>query len=62
MKLPVLGGFGISGPEQAKEAGLCSDGVIIGSAIVKLIESHLDPVERNLKIAGFISGIKQTLN
>ena len=62
VKLPVLVGFGISGPEQAKEAGLCSDGVIIGSAIVKLIESHLDPVERNLKIAGFISGIKQTLN
>ena len=62
VKLPVLVGFGISDPEQAKEAGLCSDGVIIGSAIVKLIESYLDPVERNLKIAEFISSIKKTLN
>ena len=62
VKLPVLVGFGISGPEQAKEAGQCSDGVIIGSAIVKLIESHSDPVERDKKISEFISSIKIALN
>ena len=62
VKLPVLVGFGISGPEQAKEAGQCSDGVIIGSAIVKLIESHSDPVERDKKITEFISSIKTALN
>jgi len=61
VKLPVLIGFGISGPEQAKEAGQCSDGVIIGSAIVKLIESHSDPVERDKKITEFISSIKTAL-
>ena len=62
VKLPVLVGFGISGPEQAKEAGQCSDGVIIGSAIVRLIESHSDPVERDKKITEFISSIKTALN
>ena len=62
VKLPVLVGFGISGPEQAKEAGHYSDGVIIGSAIVKLIESYSDPVERDKKIAEFISSIKAALN
>lgn len=62
VKLPVLVGFGISGPEQAKEASQCSDGVIIGSAIVKLIESHSDPVERDKSITEFISGIKTALN
>ena len=62
VKLPVLVGFGISGPEQAKEAGQCSDGVIIGSAIVKLIESHSEPVERDKKITEFISSIKTALN
>ena len=62
VKLPVLIGFGISGPKQAKEAGQCSDGVIIGSAIVKLIESHSDPVERDKKITEFISSIKTALN
>ena len=59
--LPVLVGFGISGPEQAKEAAECSDGVIIGSAIVKLIETYPDPKERKQKIADFISGIKNSL-
>jgi len=62
VKLPVLVGFGISGPEQAKEAGQLSDGVIIGSAIVKLIESHTDPVERDKSIAEFIAGIRTALN
>ena len=61
VQLPVLVGFGISGPEQAQEAAQCSDGVIIGSAIVKLIESHSDPVERNRNIADFVSGIKKSL-
>ena len=62
VKLPVLVGFGISGPEQAKEAGQLSDGVIIGSAIVKLIESQSDPVERDKSIAEFITGIRTALN
>ena len=62
VQLPVLVGFGISGPEQAKEAAQCSDGVIIGSAIVKIIETHSDPAERNQKIADFVSGIKEALN
>lgn len=61
VKLPVLVGFGISGPEQAQEAAQCSDGVIIGSAIVKLIEAYPDPIERNRKISEFISGIKNSL-
>ena len=61
VQLPVLVGFGISGPEQAKEAAQCSDGVIIGSAIVKMIETYSDPAERNQKIADFISGIKKAL-
>ena len=38
--IPVCIGFGISTPEQASEiSGLC-DGVIIGSAIVKLLEKY----------------------
>lgn len=62
VKLPVLVGFGISGPDQAKEAAQYSDGVIIGSAIVKLIESHSDSAERNQSIAEFVSGIRTALN
>ena len=35
---PVCVGFGISTPEQAKAIGAYADGVVIGSAIVDLIE------------------------
>ncbi len=62
VSLPVLVGFGVSGPEQAKQAAQISDGVIIGSAIVKLIEAHSDPAERDRKLAEFLTGIKKAIN
>ncbi|HTL48618.1 MAG TPA: tryptophan synthase subunit alpha [Verrucomicrobiae bacterium] len=36
-KKPVLIGFGVSGPEQAKSLAAFSDGVIVGSAIIDAI-------------------------
>lgn len=38
--IPCAIGFGISTPEQAKKMAAISDGVIVGSAIIKLIEEH----------------------
>lgn len=38
--LPCAIGFGISTPEQAKHMSSYADGVIVGSAIIKLIEEH----------------------
>ena len=38
--IPVAIGFGISTPEQAAEMAGFSDGVIVGSAIVKLVETN----------------------
>ena len=61
-KLPVLVGFGISGPEQAKNAAEISDGVIVGSAIVKLIEQNSNPEERDKKVSEFVAGIKDSIN
>lgn len=37
---PVAIGFGISTPEQAKKYSQIADGVIVGSAIVKIIAEH----------------------
>ena len=39
-EIPCAVGFGISGPEQAKKMAAQSDGVIVGSAIVKLCEKY----------------------
>ena len=40
IKLPVVAGFGISTPEQAAQVATAADGVVVGSAIVKLFEQH----------------------
>jgi tryptophan synthase alpha chain len=37
--LPICIGFGISTPEMAAEAARCSDGVIIGSKVIQLIDA-----------------------
>lgn len=38
--IPTAIGFGISTPEQAKQMAGIADGVIVGSAIVQLLEQH----------------------
>lgn len=38
--IPCAIGFGISNPEQAAAMARVADGVIVGSAIVKLVEEH----------------------
>jgi tryptophan synthase alpha chain len=38
--LPVMAGFGISTPEQAANVAMLADGVVVGSAIVKLFQQH----------------------
>ena len=37
--VPILVGFGISGPEQAGEVSQVADGVIVGSAVVRQLEA-----------------------
>ena len=38
--IPCAIGFGISTPEQAKKMAAISDGVIVGSAIVRIVAQH----------------------
>ena len=58
--VPVCVGFGISKPEHAAAvASAGSDGVIIGSKIVSLIENNLDDKDKMLaEISAFISDVK----
>ena len=39
-QVPVALGFGISTPEQVKEAALAADAVVVGSALVRFLEEH----------------------
>jgi tryptophan synthase alpha chain len=38
--LPVALGFGLSTPEQVREAAGIADGVVVGSALVRFLEEH----------------------
>ena len=51
--VPVCVGFGIGTPEQAKAIGMVADGVIVGSACVRLIGESKNPIEaaRDLAIS-----------
>ena len=39
-QVPVALGFGISTPEQVKEAASAADAVVVGSALVRFLEEH----------------------
>lgn len=53
---PVCVGFGIGTPEQAKQVGQLADGVIVGSACVKMIGSSPKPVETAKQFAAEFRG------
>ncbi|WP_313525139.1 tryptophan synthase subunit alpha [Anaerotignum sp.] len=46
--IPVCVGFGISTPEQCKEISTFADGIIVGSAIVKIIEKYGENAQPHL--------------
>jgi len=60
-KKRVAVGFGISTPEQAQKVSLFADGIIIGSAIVKIIEENLKSPELTDKVRDFISSFAEAL-
>ncbi|MDD2852518.1 MAG: tryptophan synthase subunit alpha [Desulfuromonadaceae bacterium] len=58
--LPIMAGFGISTPEQAAEVGKLADGIVVGSAIVKLFEQHHGEQLKE-QLHTFVSSLKRVL-
>lgn len=59
-KLPVGIGFGVSSPQQIREISSYADAVIVGSALVKIIEENRDDRDLMLReINGFVSSLSQ---
>ena len=54
-KLPLAVGFGISTPQQARDVARLADGVVVGSAFVRLIE-------RNGDIEAFTRSLRQGMD
>ena len=59
--VPTLAGFGIKSPDDARLLSSCSDGVIIGSSIVQMIEESSQSKEFD-RIAQYISELKQAIS
>ena len=52
--VPVAVGFGISTPAQAAEVGRAADGVVVGSAIVRIIEQNGSQPDVAAKVGAFV--------
>ncbi len=55
---PVCVGFGISTPDQVRQVAAIADGVIVGSAIVKLCGQDLPRSELVARVGEFVSQLK----
>lgn len=59
-KVPCAVGFGISGPQQAEEMKQYCDGVIVGSAIVRIVEQY--GTDSPAPVGEFAASLRQALD
>jgi tryptophan synthase alpha chain len=60
-KLPIVVGFGISQPQQAGEIAQFADGVVIGSAVVRLIDENSTNSNLEKIVADYVGEIKRAI-
>jgi tryptophan synthase alpha chain len=56
--LPLAVGFGISRPEHVAELGRQVEAVVVGSAIVDLIEKNRDNTSLEIQLESFVRELK----
>ncbi len=59
--VPVAVGFGVATPEDAANVAAIADGVIVGSAIVKLIAAHRQKPDMVKHVAEFVRSLKNAM-
>lgn len=63
VSLPVAVGFGVKDAETAAQVGAIADGVVVGSALVREIERHLDRPEEALEaMVQLLTSMRQALD
>jgi tryptophan synthase alpha chain len=61
-KLPIVVGFGITSPKQAGQIAALSDGIVIGSAIVKLIGENGNRKNLSHIVSSFARDVKKAIS
>src|SRR5262249_56236790 len=56
--LPLAVGFGVSTPEQVAELGSQAEGVVVGSAIMRLIEKNAGNESLEIQLESFVREMK----
>jgi len=59
--LPIAVGFGITRPQQAKEIAEFADGIVVGSAVVRMIDENRNKSNLIKIVAGYVQEIKKVL-
>lgn len=60
--VPAVVGFGIDSPEKAKVAAAHADGVVVGTALVQLVERNLTPDTRQSEVRAFVASLRRGLD
>ncbi|MBP8645109.1 MAG: tryptophan synthase subunit alpha [Syntrophobacteraceae bacterium] len=56
--IPICVGFGISTPDQVRAVAALADGVVVGSAFERFIESHLEDPDPAEKLGAMVRELK----
>lgn len=59
---PLAVGFGISRPEHAAQVGRLADGVVVGSAVVRMIEENRDSKDLEMKLEEYAQSLSSALH
>lgn len=60
-QLPLAVGFGISTPDQAAQVGRLADGVVVGSAFVRLLEQYGQSPELESRLETYARSLSEAL-
>jgi len=62
-ELPVGVGFGINGPEAAAQVAAFADAVIVGSAVMRIVEQHQDDIAvARREVGAFVASLRQAID
>jgi tryptophan synthase alpha chain len=59
---PVAVGFGINSPEVARKIAHIADAVIVGSAVVKLVEQTPETAECLVQVGEFVNSLRKAMD